>query len=768
MAPCVCRTTSSVTFIEQGAVILAGMKRYAVALLPFAILAAVAGSGSLDWLERHLQDLRFRLVRHDASDRFVLVEIDEPSLNALNVWPWPRTYYATAVDQLVAGGATVVALDIDLSAHSTPDADAALAAALARAGRKAILPAFKQPIGMKPSTSQIAETRPIDIFARHVSLASVVVHPDVDSRVRRMESVTSYTGGALPSMALALGANGRAVPAVFEIDYGIRPETIPRISFVDLIRGRYPPGFFQGRAVLVGATAIQLGDQLSVPVHITLPGSVVTSLAVESIRQGRALLRPGMLPTLVGCLIVMLLLWGPMGRWELMRGMAAACATSGGILMASILVQAVLPISSLTAPLLLAPWLAFTRCVFAVLDRQATRLFRQRMEARQRDLIMRQIVENAFEAIVVVEQSGTVLMHNTAAERLFCRESESLVGRSAQSLLRVFADDAGTTVPVLALLDGNESPARLLEGIAVNGWGDDVPIELSVRQAVVHPEAHRLERRRHPRTFHFISARDISERRRADAAIRHALQNAEAASEAKSRFLATISHELRTPLNAVIGFSEMIKEQSFGPVGNARYCEYAKDIHQSGRHLLDLINDILDVTRVESGDVDIEESEIDVAACVASTMRRLVPQLTVGRREVRVQAKGVPLLIADRRLIEQVLLNLVSNAIKFTPGDGDISIVAGLRDDGGITLSVVDTGIGIPDSELPKLGRPFYQVDQSHTRKFGGAGLGLTIVHGLVELHGGSVRISSSVGVGTTVACDFPPSRTCGDFRASA
>jgi len=761
------RRIPNVTSVEHRFVKFAGIKSYAAALLPFAILAAVTGSGSLDWLERHLQDFRFKLVRHDASDRFVLVAIDEPSLNAFNVWPWPRGYYATAVDRLVGAGAVAIGLDIDLSARSTPDADAALEAALARAGRKVILPAFKQPVGAKPSDTQIAETRPLDQFARHVSLASALVHPDSDSRVRRMDSVTPYTGGVLPSMALALGGDGRAVPAVFHIDYGIRPETIPRVSFADLLRGRFPPGLFEGRTVLIGATAIQLGDQLSVPVHVTLPGSVVTSLAAESIGQGRALLRLGALPTLAGCLVLMLALWGPMGRWELARGLAAAATTSAAMLGASILAQAALPVSPFAAPLLLAPWLASLRCVFAALDRQAARLFRQRMEAQQRNMIMHQIVENAFEAIVVVEQSGTVLMHNTAAERLFSRESESLVGRSAQSLLRV-VDDTGATLPVLALLDGKASPAPLLEGIAINGWGDDVPIELSIRQVVIQPEQHRLERRRQPRTFHFISARDVSERRRADAAIRHALQNANAASEAKTKFLATISHELRTPLNAVIGFSEMIKEQSFGPVGNARYCEYARDIHKSGRHLLDLINDILDVTRIESGDVHIQESEIDLAACVASTMRLVAPQLISARRDIRIDAKGVPLLVADRRLIEQVLLNLVSNAIKFTPGDGAVSIVARLRADGGITLSVTDTGIGIPDSELPKLGRPFYQVDQSHTRKFGGAGLGLTIVHGLVELHGGTVEISSRVGEGTTVACNFPPARTANGVRASA
>jgi signal transduction histidine kinase len=234
-----------------------------------------------------------------------------------------------------------------------------------------------------------------------------------------------------------------------------------------------------------------------------------------------------------------------------------------------------------------------------------------------------------------------------------------------------------------------------------------------------------------------------------------AKQRAEAANVSKSQFLANMSHELRTPLNAIIGFSDMMKSQLLGPIGSVRYLEYARDIHSSGTHLLSLINDVLDMSKVEAGRYTIHPEPLD-AAEMLRTCARLV--------RVRATEAGVTLgigvaqelpLQADARALKQILLNLLTNAIKFTPSGGSVNLSAG-RENDGVVFRVADTGCGIPAEDLPRIGRRFEQVDNALTRKGEGTGLGLALSRALVELHGGTLTIESTVGVGTTVSVWIP------------
>jgi two-component system cell cycle sensor histidine kinase PleC len=239
-----------------------------------------------------------------------------------------------------------------------------------------------------------------------------------------------------------------------------------------------------------------------------------------------------------------------------------------------------------------------------------------------------------------------------------------------------------------------------------------------------------------------------------------AKEAAEAADSAKSKFLANMSHELRTPLNAIIGFSEMMCLEVWGPLGHAAYKEYATDINQSGSHLLDLINDILDLSKIAAG-----KFEIGAAALSLQNMAEDCLQMV----RMKAQAAGLelimnipadlPALFADERLIKRILLNLLSNAVKFTD-KGHVRVAAWLAENGAISLSVEDTGIGIAAAELPRLMRPFMQTEGNDARKHEGTGLGLSLVKSMVELHGGEVAMSSELGAGTTVTVHFPSERT--------
>jgi two-component system cell cycle sensor histidine kinase PleC len=230
---------------------------------------------------------------------------------------------------------------------------------------------------------------------------------------------------------------------------------------------------------------------------------------------------------------------------------------------------------------------------------------------------------------------------------------------------------------------------------------------------------------------------------------------AESANRSKSEFLANMSHELRTPLNAIIGFSEMMETQMFGPLGSAKYSEYAHDIRSSGQHLLELINDILDMSKIEAGRMTLEKQPTDLGVVIEESLRLVSGRAEIASVKVVNEVGALPKVDADKRAIKQVLLNLLSNAIKFTPAGGTITVRGGTQGH-AVALSVEDTGIGIPAHALPKIGRPFEQVESQHSKKHKGTGLGLALSRSLVELHGGSLAIESTEGVGTRVTFTLP------------
>jgi two-component system cell cycle sensor histidine kinase PleC len=230
---------------------------------------------------------------------------------------------------------------------------------------------------------------------------------------------------------------------------------------------------------------------------------------------------------------------------------------------------------------------------------------------------------------------------------------------------------------------------------------------------------------------------------------------AEDANAAKSKFLANMSHELRTPLNAIIGFSEIMEAAMFGPLGAQKYNEYSRDIRESGQYLLDVINDILDMSKIEAGGIRLAPEDVDLDTVLADSLRVVSQRATEKNLKLVSQVDPAIRLRADRRALKQIALNLLSNAVKFTPEGGSVRVHGRIRAN-AVIIAIADNGIGIPKNDLHKLGRPFEQVESQLTKKYQGSGLGLAIAKSLVEMHGGAMRIRSILGRGTTVVVRLP------------
>lgn len=252
---------------------------------------------------------------------------------------------------------------------------------------------------------------------------------------------------------------------------------------------------------------------------------------------------------------------------------------------------------------------------------------------------------------------------------------------------------------------------------------------------------------------------DVTTEKQDRTALRYAMDETEAANRAKSRFLATMSHELRTPLNAIIGFSEVMQTEMLGPLGNPRYAAYAGDINQSGRFLLDLINDVLDMSKIEAGKYDLVYEPVNIMKMLrhACHMVEPVAQDKNVALALRAGANDTETVRADHRALLQIVLNILSNAVKFTPSGGHVAVETETdTDHKHVMIRITDTGIGIPADKLSRVGEPFEQFGDNHAQSQNGTGLGLAITKKLLQLHGGQFAITSELGNGTTVTITLP------------
>jgi PAS domain S-box-containing protein len=744
---------------------------------------------------------------------------------------------------------------------------------LEASNERVILPAFMQAASSKAGGSDAVLSAPLPALARHATLASVNAAPEADGRVRSASPVVTWGATFLPAMFAALAEHPEPAPDSFYIDFGIQPSAISRVSFVDILIGRFEPELIAGRNVLIGATAGQLSDDIPVPVYGVLPGVVVQALAFESLIAGRTLQRVTPAPILLVALLIALALGPRFREWSWRRGFLVLAAFWLQVFGLSTAVQAVFPIILDITPWLLAVALAYFYALMRRLDQQDLRLLTQGLVIRRKDAFMSQVVEKSFDGILTFDEDGTIRTLNRAAELIFGGSPEAAVGgdlrkilhpvspaareqsaldlcwlqggpyelvarrsdgecRAVQIVVSQMVQDHETlfiaqirdiSQQKLAEAKAREAQTRLNEAIEsihegfalydeqdrlvlcngkfreflfgadrpnLSGW----PFEKIIREAAERGRVASalgrdeawvsdcLERHRNPQgpyeesfedgIYALISERrtrnggtvaiytDVSELKRQESSLRDAVEQAQTANRSKTEFLANMSHELRTPLNAIIGFSEMLVDQVLGPLGAPRYREYAEDIRGSGRHLLDIINDVLDVSKIEAGRQELNCELIDIRSVVEASLRLVERRAQDAGHSLSVDLPDdLPDLYADERALKQVLLNLLSNAVKFTPDGGTISVRARMAEDDGLSIDIADSGIGIAPEDVPKALAFFGQVESGPARRYEGTGLGLALARRFMELHGGTLELASEVEVGTTVTVGFPADR---------
>ncbi len=477
-------------------------------LFPFAalglLIALIYSLGGLEFVERRLLEARFGLTERPATGEVVLVAIDARSLRALNVWPWPRGYHATVIENLLGAGTRRVAFDVDFSSRSIVEEDRQLAGALAASPGHVVLPVFHQWERDAEGRFRLSVTEPLPQFRRHALLATINITPDSDGLTRRYGGVESLEPAS--SFAATLTGQSQAAPDRFYLDFGIDPDSVPRLSYVDVLSGAFDPELVRGKAVVIGSTAVELGDQVAVPRHAAIPGPLVQALAFESLIQGRALRRVAPAVTVAAIALLALLVgpWLSATSWR--QGLLTVLWVSTAAWALSVLIQQLSPYMIEVAPL----WLTLVGCygwgLVSRVEQQKFRLLVQRKRIDRTERVMHQVVQSSFDAIVILDGDGRVHLFNRAARTMFGRDVDSTIGGDIGDLLRFPAPDAEDAVAEIAAgrLDG------LHEVCGIRADGSEFPIELAVASMEVDGATRRV-----------VILRDITERKAQQRVLEH-------------------------------------------------------------------------------------------------------------------------------------------------------------------------------------------------------------------------------------------------------
>lgn len=731
----------------------------------------------LDFVDDWLADLRLTTIAPamEPHPDIVIFTITEDTLSHYPYrFPLDRGMIADAVERFNAAGVRAIGIDILFDQPTESSKDERLARAVAASKVPVVVGWASRAEGLTADQVNHLATYLKDA----VHAPSNLVKAGGDGTVRWIypgeETETGYRTAFAPALAREAGANVTTETQNLYFRSDTDGSPVPFRTFPLHILKNIPQQWYADKIVLIGADlpnedrhrtpfAALLGNHEG-----SLPGIVVHAFAIAQLIDGYTFDRKNLLIELAVAVIV------------------AALGVSIAVVGLRLIARIALAIASLTLlwtagfglfalgdvmiPLF-APSLAFVTAIglSTAIGAHNDRMKKQFAEAmvRRRNESLHKVVEKSFDGIVVTTPDGEIISTNSSADRVMGWHPEDALGRSIADFIP----------------DVEQHSALFLEAHAGPASGDGLqPLQLDCTRADGTPFTMDLVVYMAPVSFaqtdattaagerisHIYSFRDVTLRMLAEQAREDARQEAEAANRAKTEFLANMSHELRTPLNAIIGFSDMMCSEALGPLGSPQYLEYMKDINSSGQHLIQIINDILDMSKIEAGELTPIEDVFDFSRAAEMSVRLVADRAQKGEVTVlNTISADVAMVCADQRMIKQILLNLLSNAVKFTPEGGFVTLSAE-ADSLGFVFSVADTGCGIPEDKLEIILQPFGQADMTLQRNYEGTGLGLPLVKAMAELHGGSLEIFSRNGAGTTATVRLPASCVIEDRRKIA
>ncbi len=364
--------------------------------------------------------------------------------------------------------------------------------------------------------------------------------------------------------------------------------------------------------------------------------------------------------------------------------------------------------------------------------------------------LLTSIFEVSEVGIIVTDENGIIVRVNDSFVRTYGWSRDEIVG---EDFITLVTDDEKDRTRI-------NHKKFISVGVRSTGEVKMIRKDKGIANVLFTSATLRLSKNR---KFLVTTVMDITLRKQMEASLRLAKDQADSANRAKCNFLANMSHELRTPLNAIIGFSELMIKETFGSIGNEKYAEYMSDIHMSAEHLLEIINEVLDMSKIEAGRLELSEENFSIYDTIVSVCRMMSSRVFASNIDITRNIEDkLPAIYADYRLIRQVLINLITNAIKFSPSGSRIDVCARINNDGDMVITVTDQGIGIKEDKIKKALEPFGQVDDhSDMRDIAqqGTGLGLPLAKAMIEMHGGSLFINSEFKVGTTVGFSIPSDR---------
>jgi PAS domain S-box-containing protein len=715
----------------------------AAGLCVFALIALATALDGFAPFEHALMDVRFEANPRQATGRLVIVEIDAKSIGALSTWPWPRALHGEVIDRLTKAGAQRIAFDVDFSSRSTPENDATLAAAIARAEGRVILPAFAQHETTSAADKRTLSSEPLPELQEKSLIGHVNIWP-LGSQARTIRAGAFFGQTYRPAMAALVSDQTNQTLDERYIDFSIAPTSIPHISYSDVLQGTFDPNLVRDKTVIIGGTAIELGDRLPVPLYGVLPGVTVQAIAAESMTLDRAIARTATLVSLAlaGFLLLMF-------RWRNLRGTVRACAASltlAAILFGvSVVLQDIFAISlDLGAPFAVLGFAALSATSADLADR-AAKLRAERARSAARQSLINLIVEDSSDGILAVNERGEIATSNAQAATLLGKTQESLTGKQVEAFLPLSADPfTGNGI------GGERFPFTFEHTIEAHGSGNGAVLDVVVNRCV------RTDFEREP--IFVVTLRDVTKRKQTEIAERRAAEERLLVERSKNLFIANMSHELRTPLNAIIGFAEILDAETLGALGNRKYKEYASIVLKSGHHLLDLINSVLEASRVDTGGAKPDPRPVVLDELVDMAIGTVCNGRDYAGQDMAADVTGAGTIQTDPRLLKQILVNLLSNAIKFArPGVPARAIVrAAMRSNGYCRITIEDNGAGMDRTVLDRVTDRFFQADGGFTRRHEGGGLGLYLVRRYIEILGGTLSFESTPGEGTRVHVDLP------------